>query len=161
MITSIEHVNVETKPHHSEVINLFNDMQWQHETTMGNYFLKTKQNLLAMKHYKAALAISKTLFSQYQSEIRTTDSLVPIVVISYLNLADFWGVQEKSTNQKNCLIHAFDFLVNAFDNVQSSSKLREHISLGLNKIYPELIICLQQCGDLKTLEEKKNILLSL
>lgn len=161
MTTSIEQENVETKPHHSEVINLFNDVQWQHETTMGNYFLKTKQSLLAMKHYKAALAIAKTLFAEYQSEIRTTDSLVPIVVISYLNLADFWNVQEKSTNQKNCLIHAFDFLVNAFDNVQSSDKLRNHISLGLNKIYPELIICLQQCGDLKTLEEKKNILLSL
>jgi hypothetical protein len=161
MITSIEQPSVRTKPHNSEVINLFNDMQWQHETTMGNYLLKTHQNLMAMKHYKAALSIAKTLFTKYQSEIRPPDSLVPIVVISYLNLADFWDVQEKCTNQKNCLIHAFDYLVNAFDNVQSSGKFRDHICLGLNKIYPELIICLQQCGDLKTLEEKKNVLLSL
>lgn len=164
MITSTEQLDnhsSKVNPHHSDAINLFNNMQWQHETTMGNYLLKTEQSIMALRHYKEALQLSKSLFVKYKSKITSPDSLVPIVVISYLNLADYWEHQGKLTNQKNCLVHAFDYLIDAFDNPESSSSLRDYICQGLNKIYPELIICLQECGDFQTLEIKKNTLLSL
>ncbi|PCJ32721.1 MAG: hypothetical protein COA90_01980 [Gammaproteobacteria bacterium] len=147
--------------HADDTINLFNDMQWKHETIMGNYAFKRNQGLISVTHYKAALKIAKHLFSQYEDQLPPPDSLVPILVISYLNLADFWAQQGKNNQQKNCLIHAFDYLICKLNNLKSADHLHNHICSGIDKIYPELMLCLQDCQRLDILEEKKAMLASL
>lgn len=141
--------------------NVFNDDDWKRETMLGNDTRNSDQFFLAMQHYNAAIFIARKNLKGYRNQEEIPASIVPAVVVSYLNLAQLWTDQNRQLGKKKCLVEAFDYLVTQFEGVDIATSLHNQLCHGIGKIYTELIVSLQEIDDQETLKAKEAILMSL
>lgn len=142
-------------------VDILEDPDWKRETFLGDQARNTDQFFIAMQHYKSAIILARENVSASRQHSSLPATVVPAVVISYLNLAKLWIDQGRKNGQKNSLIECFDYLVDQFNIPGISIALRNQLCRGIGKIFTELTVCLQELEDVQTLAEKRNVLMDL
>ncbi|MFT7234875.1 MAG: hypothetical protein ACI9QV_000444 [Methylophagaceae bacterium] len=140
---------------------VFDDSDWKSKILLGNKNKDARQLTISMQHYTRALHLAKKNFMDYRFQDEVPCCIVPAIVISYLNLAQVWFDRDQKFIQRKYLISAFDFLVQQLGKLDVTNPLHEQIYQGIGKIHVELMLCLKELGDLKTLELKEAILRNL
>ena len=88
----------------------YDDSQWRLKIQFANKVFNEGDKISSVKHYEVAIDMGKQLFMDYKNIDPLPDALTPVLVVSYLNLADCWAVQHKKKEQILCLIEIYDFL---------------------------------------------------
>lgn len=148
-------------PLSSEKNVISKDIRWQQEVSAGNHAMDKGLFFTAHDHYKISLATAKNRLITQKYDDFVPDSLIPAVVVSYLNICDLWKAQEKSAARKGQLCEAFDYLIIQHGTPNIGIGLEQQIYAGLSKIYTEMVLCMQEGVDLKILVEKKQTLMEL
>ncbi|PCJ31429.1 MAG: hypothetical protein COA90_06100 [Gammaproteobacteria bacterium] len=134
---------------------------WQREIMAGNSAMGKNLLFTAYDHYKQSLNIAKKTFLANKHASKVSDSLIPAIVISYLNICDLWGKQNKVMARKGYLCEAFDYLVSQIQEPNLNGELQQQIRGGLGKIYVEMIGCLNGAEDRELLTARKQVLMTL
>ena len=131
----------------------FDPQQWVEKTQRANLTFADNKLALAYQQYLDTHKIAQQLFSQFKSFHPIPDSLTPILVISYLNIADCRAKQNKKKEQINCLFEIYIFLKNMFSEPLISEDLRLQIFQGIHKVHPEICLCLRRSEDREELKK--------
>jgi len=121
--------------------NQFDDKQWQDELKYANRVFNQGKKASSVRYYQAAIDIAMQLFSEFKKSQTLPDALTPVLVVSYLNLADCWGAQNKKTKQILCLIEIYDLLKVVLNDYSISQALSRQVYDGVNKVFIELCLC--------------------
>lgn len=143
------------------VSNISTSINWQQEIVAGNNALAKELFFTAYDHYKIALSIAKQIFTIHQHHDYVPDNLIPAIVVSYLNICELWGKQNKTTARKGYLCAAFDYLVIQIRMPNLCGDLKEQLRCGLDKIYAEMVMAMNETGDVEIVVMKKQILMNL
>lgn len=119
----------------------FDDYHWRMQIQLANKVFNEGDHTSSVMHYQAALAMGKKLFSDYKNMNPLPDPLTPVLVVSYLNLAECWAMQHKKKEQILCLIEIYDFLKHILRSHPESPALIKQAYEGLSKIFIELCMC--------------------
>ncbi len=119
----------------------YDDSQWRIKIEFANKVFNKGELDLSVQHYQVAIKMGQKLFSDYQHIEPLPDALTPVLVVSYLNLADCWAKQHKKKEQILCLIEIYDFLKTILNDSTASPALAQQTYNGLSKIFLELCIC--------------------
>lgn len=122
-----------------KISNITTNKNWQKEIVLGNDAMAKKLFFSAYNHYKIALTIAKKILVLHQNAHKIPDSVVPAVVVSYLNICELCRKQNNVAARKVYLYAAFDYLVAQFQTPTSCTRLKEQLRRGLDKIYIEII----------------------
>lgn len=117
---------------------IFSDDDWKKETKLGNAYFSKKDYPPAYEHYKQAQALAQKLYTKFKDSEPLPNGLTPILVISYLNLSDYWAEQRRTSEQKDCLLEIYNLLSKQLNSNDASEVLYEQICQGLTKIYEEI-----------------------
>lgn len=119
----------------------YDDSQWRMKTQFANKVLNEGDRNLSAKHYQIAIDMGKKLFFDYKNNDPLPDALTPVLVVSYLNLAECWAVQYKKKEQILCLIEIYDFLKLILKDKSTSPALSKQTYEGTSKVFIELCAC--------------------
>lgn len=140
---------------------VFSDADWKNETKLGNEYFSTKNYAQAHHHYKEAQALARQLFAKFKDAEPLPDGLTPILVISYLNLSEYWAEQGSSLEQKDFLLEIYNLLVKLLNNQEASNALYEQICQGLTKTYEEICRYFKSNNDLLALTRTRDEYMAL
>lgn len=119
----------------------YDDSQWRMKTQFANKVFNEGDRRSSVKHYQVAVDMGKQLFLDYKNIDPLPDALTPVLVVSYLNLADCWAVQHKKKEQILCLIEIYDFLKDIVRDPSVSPSLLKQVYEGLSKVFIDLCAC--------------------
>lgn len=139
----------------NKTLNPFDARQWEAKTKHANYTFAKNNLPLAYQLYLETLAIAKQLFSQFKNYHPVPSALTPILVISYLNLADCRARQQQKTEQISNLFEIYSFLKHMFTDSLISEELSQQIYQGVSKIHSDLCLCLKRNGSQEELAQLK------
>jgi len=141
--------------------NISTNISWQQEIVAGHTAMSSDLFFTAYNHYKISLNIATQIFKAHRHHSYVPNNLVPSIVTSYLNICNLWGKQNKTTARKGYLCAAFDYLVIQIQKPNLCHDLQQQLRYGLDDIYAEMVICLQENSDVEILAMKKKILMAL
>ncbi len=121
----------------------YDDKHWKTQIQLANSVFSEGKWMPSIMHYKVALNIAKQLFQEYKNATPLPNALTPALVVSCLNLAECWAVQNKKSEQILCLIDCYDFLKSTLKEHATSKALSQQVYEGLSKTYLDLIVCLK------------------
>jgi hypothetical protein len=126
--------------------NQYDDSQWRIKIQFANRIFNNGDRASSVQHYQVAIDMGKRLFIDYKNIDPLPDALTPVLVVSYLNLADCWAVQNKKKEQILCLIEIYDFLKVIINDHFSSPALTKQAYEGVSKIFVDLCACFREIG---------------
>ncbi len=130
----------------------YDDKPWRMKVQLANNLFNNGKKASSTQHYKAAILIATQLFIKFKNTDPLPNELTPVLVISYLNLADCWAAQNKKKEQILCLIEIYDILKVGLTGHSVSQVLRQQLFDGISKIYLEISLCF------KTIDAQKELL---
>lgn len=133
----------------------YDDEQWKMEMHDANSAFAEGKTEHAIQLYQAALGTAKQLFIDYKNTEPLPDALTPVLVISYLNLADCWASHNKK-DQIYCLVEVYDFLKDTLRDPFISIALSQQIYEGLTKVFPKTCLYFKENGGQQMLENIEN-----
>lgn len=122
----------------------YDDKQWKAQIQLANSMFSEGGIEPSIEHYQEAINIAKQLFIEFQETEPVPDALTPVVVISYINLAECWSVLNKKKEQILCLIEVYDYLKTILKDSSISYVFLHQVYEGLSKVYLELCICFKE-----------------
>lgn len=123
---------------------IYDETQWKIQIQLANSVFSRGYVEPSTQHYQSALSTAKQLFNEFKSVTPLPDTLIHIMIISYMNLADCWGAQHKKKEQIHCLIESYDFLKALLSDHSEPQSLHHQAYSGVNKIYLELCFCFKE-----------------
>jgi len=118
----------------------YDDEQWKIKIQLANSAFAEGEIILSTQLYQDALGVAKQLFIDFKNTEPVPDALIPVLVITYLNLADCWAAQYKKKEQILCLVEIYDFLKDNICDQSISQELSEQIYAGVSKIFLDLCL---------------------
>ena len=131
----------------------YDDKQWKMKLRFANNIFNNGDKTLSAVHYQAATDIAMHLFLEFKNTAPLPDALTPVLVVSYLNMADCWSAQHKKKEQILCLIEIYDFLRIILRDHSISQTLYQQVFDGFSKIYLELCLCFKEINAQKELRK--------
>ncbi len=119
----------------------FDDSQWRMKIKFANEVFNQGDRSSSLQHYQIAIDMGKQLFSDYKNIAPLPDALTPVLVISYLNLAECLSAQNKKKEQILCLIEIYDFLKTIIRDYSTSPALVKQAYEGVSKVFIDLCAC--------------------
>jgi hypothetical protein len=127
--------------------NHFDASQWIEQTQLANQNFAKDNLALACQQYLETQNLAKKLFIHFKRYQPVPNALTPILVISYLNLADCRARQNRKKEQVKCLFEIYNFLKKILSESLVSEELSQQIYQGISKIHPDLCLCLKQLNN--------------
>ena len=131
----------------------FDDENWRQNMHLANTVFETGDFSLSLHHYHLALGIAKQLFKEFRRASPLPDALTPLLVVSYLNLADCWAAKNNYQEQGRYLTEISEFLKECSKGGFNSTALSEQIISGMDQVHVALCCYLQKIGDQPMLEK--------
>ena len=130
----------------------YDDKPWKMKVQFANNLFNNGDKASSARHYQTAIYIATQLFVEFKNTTPLPDALTPVLVVSYLNLADCWAGQSKKKEQILCLIEIYDILKSGLTDHSISQALKRQMLDGISKIYLELCLCF------KAIDAQKELL---
>lgn len=134
----------------------YDDEPWKMKIQFANSVFDEGKIVLSTQLYQAALGIAKQLFIDFKSTEPLPDALTPVLVTTYLNLADCWAAQNNKKEQILCLVEIYDFLKGTLSDRSISRPLSQQVYAGVSKIFLELCLYFKENDTQQILEKTEE-----
>ena len=131
----------------------YDDSLWIAQTQSANDAFNSGDLALSNRLYQAALEIAKQIFIDFRHSDPVPNTLTPVLVVAYFNLADCWAAQNENEKQQECLIEIYDMLKIILNTHTLSHALDEQVHIGINKVFFEICISFKDCKNKKIFNE--------